>query len=107
MTTPIQQDVVWKWEELTPETPKNEGSAEKYLNEIGKDAEEYVCARLVAIKNEPIGDCLMCKQKQKAVKLCRMVKKDAHLDELICTDCFNVFVEYNPKAVFDFSKKNA
>ena len=105
MTTPIQQDVAWKLQELVHESPKKDGSAERYLNKIGKSAEEYICERVVVVKNAPKGECLMCKQKQKAVKFGRIIKKDEHIDGLLCTDCFNVFVEYNPKSVFDLSDK--
>ena len=105
MTTPIQQDVAWKLQELVPESPKKDGSAERYLNKIGKSAEDYICERVVVIKNVAKGDCLMCKQKQKAVMFGRIIKKDEHIDGFFCPDCINVFVEYNPKSVYNFEAK--
>ena len=36
MVAPLQGDVAWKLEALTPESPKKDGSAEVYLREIKK-----------------------------------------------------------------------
>ena len=99
---PTQQDTVWtapkKW---LPESPKRDGSAEEYLRMTKKTPEEYACDRLIIVKKIPVGDCSVCKRRRKKVKFCRTIKDNAPIDGFICTDCINVFIEYNPKSVFD------
>ena len=102
MTTPIQQDVAWKLQELVPESPKKDGSAEAYLLKIGKTPKDYVCTTLVVTTKNMCKKCFVCNQEQKTTKLCRIIQKDAVKDIPICTDCINVFTEYNPNSVYIF-----
>ena len=105
MTAPLQQDVVWKMQELTPMRPKKDGSAEVYLRQMGMTHEQFVCDTL-AITGAVAGDeCFVCRQKPKATKLCRINQNGSFSDISICADCINVFVEYNPNAVFDLESK--
>ena len=105
MTAPLQQDVVWKMQELTPMRPKKDGSAEVYLRQMGMTHEQFVCDTL-AITGAVAGDeCFVCRQNPKATKLCRINQNGSFSDIPICTDCINVFAEYNPNAVFDLESK--
>lgn len=97
-------DVVWKMQELIPESPKKDGSAEAYLFKIGKTPAEYVCTTLVVTTKNMCNKCSVC-QEDKITKLCRLIKNDTFNDIFICTDCVNVFAEYNPKSVFDLEPK--
>ena len=97
-------DVVWKMEKLTPESPKKDGSAESYLHTISKTPEEYKCTTLVATTINADNQCSVCQQ-EKDTRLCRLVQKDKVSDIPICSDCINVFVEYNPDSVYDFEPK--
>ena len=103
--TPHQQDVAWKFQKLTPETPKKDGSAEAYLRELGMSPEEYACKSLAVFGEAPIGECEMCKKLKKARKHCGIRRNNAFSDISICTDCINVFVEYNPNSVYNFEAK--
>ena len=98
-------DIAWKMEELIPEAPKRDGSAEAYLHKIGKSPEEYMCTTLVVTTMNTYNKCSVCQQKEKTIKLCRLVQKDAVKDIPICTECINAFIEYNPKSVFDLETK--
>ena len=104
-TNPPRQDVAWKFQKPTPETPKGDGSAEAYLHKIGKSPEEYMCTTLVVTTMNTYNKCSVCQQKEKTIKLCRLVQKDAVKDIPICTECINAFIEYNPKSVFDLETK--
>ena len=105
MTAPLQQDVVWKMQELTPMRPKKDGSAEVYLRQMGMTHERFVCNTLVVVKTDGCNKCSVCKQKEKTTKLCRINQNGSFSDIPICTDCINVFVKYNPNAVFDLEIK--
>ena len=63
MTTPIQQDVVWKLQKITPETPKKDGRAEEYLRKIGISFEQYTCDTLVVVKTDICDICSICNMK--------------------------------------------
>lgn len=104
-TNPPQQDVVWKMQKLPSVTSKKDGSAEAYLREVGMTPEQFMCDTL-AITGAAAGDeCSVCRQKPKTTKLCRIKRDGAFSDISICTDCINVFAEYNPNAVFDLEIK--
>ena len=102
-TTP--HDVVWKLEELIPVSPKQDGRAEAYLHEIGKTSKEYICTTLVATTADGRNKCSICQQEEKPTRFCRLIKNNAFKDIFICTDCINVFTEYNPTSVFDLETK--
>ena len=104
-SNPTRQDVEWKMEEVLPLAPKSDGSAEVYLQRIGKTPEEYACTTLVATTINEGNQCSVCKQNKKATKLCRLIQKDALTDIPICPDCINVFIEYNPRSVYDLERK--
>ena len=104
-TNPPQQDVAWKMQKLTPETPKRDGSAEVYLGEVGMKPEEYACKSLAVFGKAPIGECEMCKKPQKIRKYCGIRRNGAFSDLSICPDCINAFIEYNPKSVFNLEPK--
>jgi len=106
-TPPPQQDVAWKFQKLIPEAPKKDGSAEAYLRELGMSPEEYACKSLAVFGEAPIGECEMCKKQQKARKSCGIRRNNAFSDISICTDCINVFTEYNPNSVYNFEAKEA
>ena len=97
-------DIAWKMEKLTPESPKRDGSAEVYLRKIGKTPEEYACTTLVATTINAGNQCSVCQQ-EKDTRLCRLIQKDALTDIPICPDCINVFIEYNPRSVYDLDPK--
>ncbi len=103
--TPHQQDVAWKLQSPTPEAPKKDGSAEAFLRELGMSSEEYTCKSLAIFGEAPIGECEMCKKPQKIRKNCGIRRNNAFSDISICPDCINVFVEYNPKSVYNFEAK--
>ena len=105
MTALPQQDVAWKLEELTPERPKSDGSAEVFLNKIGMTPEQYKCDVLVVVKTDIHDECSICKQKETTTKLCRINRKGIFCDIPVCPDCINVFIEYNPCSVFDLKSK--
>ena len=103
--TPHQQDVAWKLQSPTPKAPKKDGSAEAYLREVGMTPEQFMCDTL-AITGAVAGDeCFVCRQKPKTTKLCRIKQNGSFKDVAICPDCINVFVEYNPKSVYNFEAK--
>ncbi len=104
-TNPPRQDVAWKMQELTPETPKRDGRAEAYLAEVGMSPEDYKCKSLAVFGEAPIGECEICKKQQKARKYCGIRRNGVFSDISVCTDCINVFVEYNPKTVYNFEAK--
>ena len=105
MITLFQQDISWKLQKITPETPKKDGRAEEHLRKIGISSEQYTCDTL-AITGAVAGDeCFVCRQKPKATKLCRIKQNGRFKDVAICTDCINVFVEYNPNSVYNFEAK--
>ena len=104
-SNPPRQDVAWKLTELTPEAPKRDGRAEEYLREIGMTPEEYTCDSLAVVGTDERGECFICKQKQKVTKHCRIKRKNIFSNIPICTDCINVFTEYNPTSVFDLEPK--
>lgn len=97
-------DLIWKFEKLTPESPKKDGRAEAYLRKIGKAPKEYICTTLVATTEGGGNTCSVCQQ-QKATRFCRLIKNNGTQDTSICADCINVFTEYNPNAVFDLEIK--
>ena len=101
----LYRDVAWKLQELIPEVPKRDGSAEEYLRKIGMAHEQYLCQTLAIVGTDNTGECLVCKQKQKETKLCRIKQNGTFCDISICTNCINVFVEYNPKSVYNFEAK--
>ena len=101
----LYRDVAWKLQELSPESPKNDGSAEIYLRKTGMTPEQYLCQTLAIVGTDNTGECLVCKQKQKETKLCRIKQNGTFAETSICTDCINVFIEYNPKSVYDFEPK--
>ena len=103
--TPHQQDVAWKLQSPTPEAPKKDGSAEAFLRELGMSSEEYTCKSLAVFGEAPIGECEMCKKPQKIRKNCGIRRNNAFSDISICTDCINVFTEYNPNSVYNFEAK--
>ena len=105
MVTPLQGDIVWKMEKLNPMSPKKDGSAEAYLREIGMAPEEFMCDTLMITGADKCGGCAICKQTEKATKLSRIKQNGIFNDIHICTDCINVFVEYNPNSVFDLERK--
>ena len=100
-TTP-QQDVAWKLQDLTPESPKGDGSADAYLQKMAKTPEEYKCTVLSIMEADERGECFVCNQKQKITKHCRIKRDNIFRNIPICTDCINVFIEYNPNAVYNF-----
>ena len=104
-TTAPQQDVAWKLQELIPEAPKKDGRAEAYLREIGMSSEDYKCKSLVVFGENPLGECAVCKKQQKITKHCGIRRNGAFNDIPVCTDCINVFIEYNPSSVFNFEPK--
>ena len=97
-------DVVWKLQKPIPLSPKNDGQAEKYLIKINKKPIDYTCTKLVAVAPDLCNQCSVCKQKEKTTKFCRLIQKDTVRDIPICTDCINVFIEYNPSSGFDFTQ---
>ena len=105
MIAPLHQDVIWKLEELIPESPKRDGSAEAYLHEIGKTPDEFMCDTLAITGTNAGEECFVCRQKPKTTKLCRINQNGSFSDISICTDCINVFVEYNPESVFNLKTK--
>lgn len=106
-STPPRQDVAWKFQKLIPETPKGDGSAEAYLREIGMSPEEYACKSLAVFGEDSIGECEMCKKQQKIRKHCGIRRNNAFSDISVCSDCINVFTEYNPNSVYNFEAKEA
>ena len=98
-------DVVWKLEQLIPVSPKKDGRTEAYLREIGKACEEYICTTLVATRADTRNKCSICRQEEKTTRFCRLIKNSTAKDMFICSDCINVFAEYNPNAVFDLEIK--
>ena len=104
-STPPRQDVAWKFQKLIPETPKGDGSAEAYLREIGMSPEEYACKSLAVFGEDSIGECEMCKKQQKIRKHCGIRRNNTFSNISVCTDCINVFAEYNPKSIFDLEIK--
>ena len=106
-STPPRQDVEWKFQKLTPEAPKGDGSAEAYLREIGMSPEEYVCKSWAVFGEDSIGECEMCKKQQKIRKHCGIRRNNAFSDISVCSDCINVFTEYNPNSVYNFEAKEA
>ena len=99
------RDVAWKLQELIPEVPKRDGSAEEYLRKIGMAHEQFACDTLVVTEIEKHGACAICKREEKPAKFCRIKQNGTFCDISICTNCINVFVEYNPKSVYNFEAK--
>ena len=99
------RDVTWNFQDISPETPSGDGSAEEHLYQIGKTPEEFICDTLVVTGIKAGEECFVCRQKPKATKLCR-IKCDGECNDIpICTDCINAFIEYNPKSVYDLETK--
>ena len=104
-TNPPRQDVAWKFQKPTPETPKGDGSAEAYLRESGMSPEEYACRSLAVFGEDSIGECEMCKKQQKIRKHCGIRRNGTFSELSVCSDCINVFTEYNPNSVYNFETK--
>ena len=105
MTTLFQQDISWKLQKITPEKPKKDGRAEEHLRKIGISSKQYTCDILVVVKTDICDVCSVCKQEDKTTKVCRIKQNGRCKDVAICPDCINVFVEYNPKSVYNFEAK--
>ena len=95
------RDVIWNIENLIPEPPKQDGSAENHLRKIRKTPKDYVCTTLVATTINAGNQCSVCQQEQTKTKLCRLIQRDEVCDVSICTECINAFIEYNPNSVYD------
>ena len=104
-TNPPQQDVVWKMQKLPSVTSKKDGSAEAYLREVGMTPEEYSCKSLAVFGEDSVGECEMCKKTQKTRKHCGIRRNNTFSNISVCSDCINVFAEYNPKSIFDLEIK--